>query len=80
MAHPLGGSSCGSTALSSFLFVLFCFAEFFSSFYYEVGCFFQFFHIFLEDFLVSNCLPTSSLSREAPRCGIYPPDFFFSKL
>ena len=59
VAHPHEGSTCGSTTLSSFLYVSFSFAEFICNFYYGVGCFFQFFHIFLEYFLVFDGLPAS---------------------
>ena len=59
MAHPHEGSTCGSTTLSSFLYVSFSFAEFICNSYYGVGCFFQVFHIFLEYFLVFDGLPAS---------------------
>ena len=55
VAHPHGGSTCGSTTLSSFLCVSFSFAEFICNFYYGAGCFFFSF----STLIYGRCAPRS---------------------
>ena len=56
---PLRGSTCGSTVLSSLLYVHCSFTEFFWDLYSGVCCCFQLIYMFLEYFLVLNVLPAS---------------------